>query len=248
MVSRKLSGFIIKRTNFGESDKILTLFTKEEGKIKVIAKGTRKMKSKFSGHTELMSKANFVISKGKTFGIVTEVDLEENFVGLNLNLKNLKNLYFIIEVIEKSLPEKYPAPELFKLYNDCFYGYKKTGKDELIKLYFISHFLRISGQFPHIKRCVKCSERPIGKYFFSNMACGVLDINCSKIFPDRKQVDRDFLKLWKYISEESIENISRINIPNKLFKETTSTANNYFFSISDLSLKSTKLDSVQNFI
>lgn len=241
MKRKKLTGFIIKRTNFGESDKIITLFTKEEGKIKAIAKGSRKMKSKYSGHIELLNKVNLVTSKGKTFEVVMEANLEKNYLGLTPNLKSLKSLYFITEIIDKTLPEKHPSPELYNLYENCLEGFKMKGKDELIKLYFISQYLRISGQFPHIKKCVRCDEEPENNYFFSTSACGVLDASCSDSFHDRKAVNKDFLKLWKFISEEPIEKLFKIKIPLELFDEAEGIASEYFQTISELNLKSAKL-------
>ncbi len=242
MNSKKVSGIILKRVNFGESDKIITLFTKNEGKIKVIAKGARKMKSKFCGHIEMMNKSQFILHRGKTFKIATEVSLIENYLGHSTNLGNLKNLYFMTEVIEKTLPENHPAPELYDLYETCLSNYKIRGEDELIKLYFVSQYLRISGQFPHIRRCVKCNAELDNVNFFSNLACGALDLQCGDYFYDKRPVNKDFLKFWKFISEESIEKLFRIRIPTEILEEAAEIANDYFFAVSDLKLKSLKLN------
>jgi len=111
--SRKIEGIILKRSNFGEADKIVTIFTREEGKIKVLAKGIRRLKSHRAPHLELFNLVELVVSDGKTFSTVTEAKTIANHSILKSDLKITGFLFYLSEFLDKILPEHQPHPEVF---------------------------------------------------------------------------------------------------------------------------------------
>lgn len=110
MRSEKLHGFVLKRSNFGEADKILTVFSVEKGKAKLVAKGIRKIKSRRAPHLELFNLVELVIHNGKTFNIVTEA---KTISTLKPDLKTTGYLFFVSEVLDKLLPEDQPHQEIY---------------------------------------------------------------------------------------------------------------------------------------
>lgn len=113
MRAEKLVGFVLKRTNFGEADKFITIFTREKGKIKVLAKGIRKIKSRRAPHLELFNTVEIMVYEGKTFNIVTEA-----FTLARPGLANLEQIgyfFYTSEVLDKLLPENQPHPESYSL-------------------------------------------------------------------------------------------------------------------------------------
>lgn len=109
----KLHGLILKRTNFGEADKILTLFSQERGKIKVLAKGIRRIKSRRAPHLELFNQVELILHDRKTFSTITEAKVINNFSLLKSDLKLSGYLFYLSEVIDKILPEHQHHPEIF---------------------------------------------------------------------------------------------------------------------------------------
>ena len=77
--SSKIDGVILKRSNFGEADKLVTIFSKQQGKIKVLAKGIRRIKSKRAPHLELFNYTTLILHHGKSFDIVTEAKIINDF-------------------------------------------------------------------------------------------------------------------------------------------------------------------------
>ncbi|EKD66911.1 MAG: DNA repair protein RecO, partial [uncultured bacterium] len=69
----RVSAFILRRSNVGEADKILTIFSKKIGKLRVIAKGIRKISSRRGPHVDLFNEVSMMLHHGKTMDIVTEV-------------------------------------------------------------------------------------------------------------------------------------------------------------------------------
>lgn len=111
----KATGIIIKRINYGEADKIVTIFTKEYGKIQSLAKGIRKIHSKKASQLELFSYVKVNLTKGKFLDIVTEVEAQELFPKIRSNLRNIVYAYELIEIIDQLCPEQEVHKKIFDL-------------------------------------------------------------------------------------------------------------------------------------
>lgn len=115
MRREKVEGIVIKRTNFGEADKILTVFTKGRGKIKVLAKGIRKIKSRRAPHLELFNQVQLVLHKGRTFDTIIEARVLADYTALKSNLKLSGYLFYMAEVVDKILPEHQLHPDVLDI-------------------------------------------------------------------------------------------------------------------------------------
>lgn len=98
-------GIIIKRSNFSEADRLLTILSEDEGKIKVLAKGVRKINSRRGGNIELFNRVNVFLRESRTFYLLTEVQLVESYKGLRTDLQKVGYAYYACELIEKLTAE-----------------------------------------------------------------------------------------------------------------------------------------------
>lgn len=110
----KTTGIIIKRINFSEADRILTVFTKEYGKIKVLAKGVRKITSKRGGNVELLNLAQIALHKGKNFDLLTEAQVINSFPDLRTNLKKIGLSYLLCEIVDGLCPEHQENQKIYE--------------------------------------------------------------------------------------------------------------------------------------
>lgn len=117
----KTEAIILKRKNSGETDRILTLFSKQYGKMKVIAKGVRKTSSKRSPHLELFTYVDVVLHKGKIVDSVSEVNTREVFQGLRKHLSRIHIAYYFTELIDRLLPEKQEHADIFSYLVESFH-------------------------------------------------------------------------------------------------------------------------------
>ena len=115
MSSYKTEGIIIKRTNYGEADKILTIFTKHYGKIRALAKGIRKITSKKGGNLELFNWVTLFLVTGKNLDIVTEAQVKDSFSGFRKDLRRVGVAYYFCELTDKLCPERQKNKEVFEL-------------------------------------------------------------------------------------------------------------------------------------
>ncbi|MDD2823028.1 MAG: DNA repair protein RecO [Candidatus Daviesbacteria bacterium] len=108
-------GIIIKRSNYGEADRILTVVTPYKGKIKIVAKGVRRITSRRGGNVELLNKVRLHIYEGKGMPILTEAESIQTFPKIKSDLVMLSYGSYIIELAEKLLPEEQANPAAYQL-------------------------------------------------------------------------------------------------------------------------------------
>lgn len=111
----KTPAIILKRKNFGEADKILTIFSLHSGKIKVLAKGVRKINSRRGGSLEIFNCCRFVLRRGKDFDLISEVEPILTFREWRKNLKKVAVAYYFCELVDKLLPEGQENKKIFEL-------------------------------------------------------------------------------------------------------------------------------------
>jgi len=104
--SRRVEAIVVGRKDLFETDKVITLFTPNEGKIKVIAKGVGKTTSRRLGKLELGGKIKALIFTGRSFDIITEVEVLDSSLSIRQNINKLGGLLFLCELINNLLPEQ----------------------------------------------------------------------------------------------------------------------------------------------
>lgn len=115
MRSINLTGIIIKRKSLGEADRILTVFTKKYGKIKILAKGVKRITSRRGGNVELFNEVEISIHRGKTFDILTEAQVINTFPRLRKNLDLVGLAFHVSEVVDGLCPEHQSHPKIYDL-------------------------------------------------------------------------------------------------------------------------------------
>ncbi len=101
----KTEGIILKRRNLGETDRILTVFTHQKGKITVLARGVRKITSRRSGNVELLNRSILYLHQAKSFLILTEAQTIDTYPQLKTDLTLSTYAFHIIELIDKLTAE-----------------------------------------------------------------------------------------------------------------------------------------------
>lgn len=115
MRSFKTEGVILKRTNVGEADRLLTIFTKHYGKIRALARGVRRITSRRGGNVEIFTQATMFFSQGRNYELLTEAETIHSFQTLRKNLFVVAHAYKICELVDKLTAEKQEHVSLYKL-------------------------------------------------------------------------------------------------------------------------------------
>ena len=189
---------ILKRDNFGEADSIITVFSKNNGKLRILAKGSRKIKSKFVGHLEPFSLVKISLVSGRSFEILTSCEIKKSFYSLKENLNNLPRLNYIFEITNNLTCEELKNPQVFKLItNTLSSGLWKSNPDFLV-LFFLINFLKLLGFSPHFDFCLKCNSKDLEAAYFSYYWGGILCEDC-KDSQSKRKVDINIIRVLRIL-------------------------------------------------
>lgn len=109
---------ILKRMDYGEADRILTLFTPRQGKLRAIAKGARRTTSRLAGHIELFTRSQLQLATGRDLEIITQGESKERFPHLRAELWHATTAYYLAELIEKFTEDQAEHHDLYALFID----------------------------------------------------------------------------------------------------------------------------------
>ncbi len=115
MATYKTEGVILKRTNYGEADRILTIYTKYRGKIRAIAKGVRKITSRKGGNVELFNFCTLFLAEGRNLDIVTEAQVVNSFSRIRDDLERTAAAFYLVELVDQLTPDGQVNRQVFDL-------------------------------------------------------------------------------------------------------------------------------------
>jgi len=141
-------GIVLVRRNFSEADRIISIYTKNYGKLSVIAKGIRKIKSKKRGSLEIFSQLKFASARGKNLDIITEVEIINSFNHIRDSLDKVAVAYFFMEAVDKTTREDEPNDQLYKLTLNYLKKLITETKLKKLRMDFIRELLIIQGFWP----------------------------------------------------------------------------------------------------
>lgn len=138
---------IIGRRNYGEADRILTIFTENQGKIVVRAKGVRLSKSKRRGHIELFNTIKAQIIESRGFPVLAQTELIADRSSIKSNIKLLRIAYHLAELISRLTPDNEKHGEVFDLLNRAFssISLKTWSKEAYLSEKFEEKLLHLLG-------------------------------------------------------------------------------------------------------
>jgi len=145
MPAYKTEAISMKTAPFAEADKLVTLFSKEQGKIRVVAKGARRIPSRLGGRVETFSYANYILAKGRSLDIVSQCEIIETFQSVRDNPEALRVGFYLLKLVDAGTVEGQSNPELFDLLLKGLTALKMKKDMRLIEKRFEKAFLRIEG-------------------------------------------------------------------------------------------------------
>ena len=131
-------GIVLKRNNYGEADRLVVVFTEKFGKITLIAKGVRRLKSKIAGSIELFSISDLTVSKGKNLFVLTASSMIKPFKP-HQDLAEIKLASLISEIIIKTIPDESPNNKVFNLLYESFSAFGLGLKLNILSSYLFAH-------------------------------------------------------------------------------------------------------------
>lgn len=224
----------LRRTEYSETSQILTLFSREHGIVRAIAKGahrrTKAGASKFDGGIDLLDNGDAVFTHdpGRDLATLTEWTLREGHLGLRNTLRGMYLALYAGELVGRLVEEHDPHPHLFDRL-EATVGELTTPRLEQAFLAFQLDLLRETGYLAELARCAACGNAiaDTGPVYFSPARGGVVCRNCEGVTPDRMQVDVRLVRLLQSILRLPRTNGSAQRLP-QLTRHQTDPVNKLF--------------------
>lgn len=169
---------VIRSREYGESDRLLTLFSREHGKIHAIAKGVRKPKSRQRAGAQLFTYAEYLLHKGKTLDTVNQVSPKESFPYLWTDLEMSMAATAIAELLDVATIPGQPHPELFTLTFSSLFLIE-TSDSAMVQSAYALKLMNYLGYRPRFMECAECGQKVQGdRLLFSPDSGGVVCRQC----------------------------------------------------------------------
>lgn len=216
----RTQGFVLKQEDLGEADCLFTVFTKDFGRLEVLGKAIRKIKSKLRGAIGLFYLSEIEFIQGKTYKILTDTILIENFQNIKKNLGRLKIAYQIAEISDRFLKGEEKDLKIWKLLKEIFnwLNSEKLLVSQYLLLYyfFLWNFLSILGYHPQLSNCSLCQKKIISKnFYFSSKEGGIICPVCFKRSTDLrwiKKINSEVVKIIRLIFKKDWSAVCRLKI------------------------------------
>lgn len=207
-------GIIIKSFNYGEYDKIIHLFTRENGKIPCISKNMRLLKRKKGSNLEVFTYGRFSLYSGKNMYIINGLEIEKGFFSFRTELNKLAFASIILELLSISLIENEENISAFDLTIKTFKlleTLKDFKSEMLLILGFQLKYLSFVGYKPIIRKCVNCGSTE-KLNCFSIKESGVVCENCKEIDRNIIKLDKNIKKLLEILLYSKLDDIVEVSI------------------------------------
>ncbi|GAB4505446.1 MAG: DNA repair protein RecO [Anaerolineales bacterium] len=228
--SFRADAIVLRHADWGEADRLVTLYTREQGKVRAVAKGARKMTSRKAGHLEPFTHVKLQLARGRDLLIVTQAETLEAYLPLREDLILTGSASYVVELLDRSVYEGESAnSSLFRLLTETLT--RLAGGDDpwLVIRYYELRLLDFLGFRPKLFSCANC-EREIQPeaQFFSFTAGGVICPRCGQGLPNQPSISMETLKYLRHFQRSTYGEASLARPSAAVRAEAESLMQGYF--------------------
>jgi DNA repair protein RecO (recombination protein O) len=232
----RYNAIVLKKKEVGETDRLYTLYTLEQGKVQLVAKGVRKSEAKLAGQLETLMQGLVIVVKGRGTGKIAGAVAEKNFWHLRADVDILKRVLETVNMFERLLGWDEPDAELFQLLTtylalaDDLAKEKQKKKTLLLAEGFLFQLFARLGYTIETGACVVSGEKLQSgeQHFFSPSAGGVLAgehiHNAQSAFP----VSESAIKLMRIFLSNKLASLARVQFNESEFREVRQASTLFF--------------------
>jgi len=230
--SFRVDAVVLHHVEWGEADRLLTLFTRQLGKVKAIAKGVRKLRSRKAGHLEPFTRSSLQLARGRDLFIITQAEATHTYSTLRENLEYLGYGSYVIEVLTRFTYEEGENLALFRLLVDTLQRLERGDDPVIVIHYYEIRLLDLVGFRPQLFVCTQCEDEIQPKnQFFSAFLGGVLCPKCGHRTNEGRPISIEALKYLRHFQRSSYQEATRAQIDPVVNAEIEGLMNYYLTHI-----------------
>ena len=195
----RVKGFVLRNRPLGETDRLVTCFTLEHGKISGVAKGAAKLRSRFGSSLQPLSLIRLMLFGKETRSLyrIDHTDILTSFQTLRDDWEKLRPALYAIDLVDALLAESDPQPRVFTLLERLLTSLSRqeTGRIEVWLRLFEARLLTLVGYRPMLERCAICQRPASGAGALSGGLGGYVCRDCEPEVSDARRVSPATLRL-----------------------------------------------------
>ena len=219
----KTEGIVLRSMDLGEADRVLTVLTPRLGKLRVIAKGIRRPRSRIGGGLEPFSDVHLVLAVGRTFDVVTQAALEDPHLGLRNDLHSTAAAWYLVELADRFCEGSADAHAAFQLLAQGLAALDASPEQvsrEVVARWYELHLLGEMGFRPELSQCLVCGApiEPEGNAY-SPVGGGVQGPECADGALGARPISSDALKVLRHLQRSELTAVLRLQLPAGVHRE-----------------------------
>lgn len=242
-VHYRTQGFMLKKTDLREADQVFDIYTKDFGKLEILGKAIRKIKSKLKSGAGLFYLSEVEFIQGKSYKTLTNAITIKKFKNMRNDLEKLKVAYQIAEVADNLIKGQEKDEEIWDLLNEVFNKLencetilrgvrlkapRKAKNYELIFYYFVWNLLSILGYQIDLYNCVICHKNLIPlKLYFSSKEGGIICAACFDKVNERIDISSEVIKILRLLLKKDWNTLLRLKMQDSHKEELEIISENY---------------------
>lgn len=228
--SLRAEAIVLRHSDWGEADRLLTLYTRQQGKVRALAKGARKVTSRKAGHIEPFTHVTLQLAKGRDLFIVTQAETIDSYQPLREDLGLTGYASYILELLDRfTYEDEMGNPALFRLLTESLARLAAKVDPWLVMRFYEMRLLDGLGFRPQLFECANCRREILAEdQFFSYSAGGVICPRCGQGLPNLTPISIEALKYLRHFQRSSYRDASRAQPSLEVQKEAESLMQGYF--------------------
>ncbi|NLW44351.1 MAG: DNA repair protein RecO [Syntrophomonadaceae bacterium] len=234
---QRTDALVLKSFDFKETDQILTIFSRELGKIPVVAKGVKKPQSTLRGLVQPFCYSQFFITRSGEMYLITQGRINEFFGNIREDLDKTLQAIYILELLDKSTVERDPNPPLLDLALQVLRYMEGNPKSSIYLRFFEIKQLGLVGFAPVLDGCCNC-RRTDRLYYFSPSSGGALCSDCAPRIGGKRVMPATLAAL-RTLQQSGLRIIPRLRLSPAVLEQMEKVMEDYleFYLEKKLNLK-----------
>jgi DNA repair protein RecO (recombination protein O) len=232
-------GVVLRHTDWGEADRLLTVFTRKLGKVRAIAKGVRKPRSRKAGHLEPFTRSSLLLARGRDLFILTQAETIDGYPRLREDLETFGYASYIAELLDRFTHDEDENRSLYQLLIYTLTRLNRGDDPQLVIHYYEIRLLDLVGFRPQFFNCSVCGAeiQPEDQFFSANQG-GVCCPRCGKKDLDARPVSMLALKYLRHYQRSNYQAAARANVPAHINNEIENLMHHYLTYLLERGLNS----------
>ncbi len=237
--SFRVEAIILKHSEQGEADRLLTLYTRDRGKLKAVAKGVRKLKSRKAGHVEPYTRAVLLLATGSGWYVLQQAEAQDTYPGLRTDLTRLGQAAYAAELLDKFTYEEEEHAGLFRLLSATLGRLAAGDPPDLTIRYYEMRLLEQLGFRPELQKCVVSGAdiQPEDQYFSASLG-GALSPAEGRGRAGAVPIRLESLKIMRHLQRSSYKEAQRANPSEEVWREVEVIMQHYITYLLERGLNS----------